>query len=86
MFREATPVGHNNLKTDWTDYRGWSWKTIPRRVDPNDVIDSSTEGFLEILSNVLVAQERSLSFTYGRPDASCSSFTLMYLVNAGQAG
>ena len=43
-----------------------------------NVIDSSTKGFLEILSNVLVAQERSLSFTYGRLDKSCSSFTLMY--------
>ena len=43
-----------------------------------NVIDSSTKGFLEILSNVLVAQERSLSFTYGRPDESCSSFALMY--------
>ena len=42
------------------------------------VIDSSTKGFLEILSNVLVAQERSLSFTYGKPDESRSSFTLMY--------
>ena len=38
-------------------------------------IGSSTKGFLEILSKVL---ERSLSFTYGRPDESCSSFTLMY--------
>ena len=54
-----------------------------------NVIDSSTKGFLEIFSNVLVAQERSLSFTNGRPDESCSSFTLMYfgiLVNRGQAG
>ena len=40
------------------------------------VIDSSTKGLLEILSNALVAQERSLSFTYGRPEKSCSSFTL----------
>ena len=36
------------------------------------------KGFLEIISNVLVAQKRSLSFTYGRPNESCSSFTLMY--------
>ena len=43
-----------------------------------NVIDLSTEEFLEILSNVPVAQERSLSLTYGRPDESCSSFTLMY--------
>ena len=45
---------------------------------PLNVIDSSTKGFLEILSNVLVAEERSLSFTYGRPDESISSFTLLY--------
>ena len=32
-----------------------------------NVIDSSTKGFLEIPSVVLVEQERSLSFTYGRP-------------------
>ena len=43
-----------------------------------NVIDSSTKGFLEILSNVLVAQERSLSFTYGRSDESCSRFVMMY--------
>ena len=41
-----------------------------------NVIDSSAKGFLEILSDVLVAQERSLSFTYERPDESCCS--LMY--------
>ena len=80
MFREVTPVGHSNLKTDRTDYRERCWKTIPRRVDTVEwnVIDSSTKGFLEILSNVLVAQKRSLSFTYGRPGESRSSFTLMY--------
>ena len=43
-----------------------------------DDTDSSTKGFAEILSKVLVARERSLSFTYGSPDESCSSFTLMY--------
>ena len=77
MLREVTLVGHSNLKTDRTDYRKQCWKTIPRRVDPVDVIDSSMKGFLEILSNVLFAQERSLSFMYGRPDESCSSFTPM---------
>ena len=34
--------------------------------------------FAEILSKVLVAREKSLYFTYGRPEESCSSFTLMY--------
>ena len=76
--REVTPVSHINLKTDRTDYRNRSWKTIPRRVDMFDVIDSSTKEFSEILSDALVAQERSLSFTYGRPEESCKSFTLMY--------
>ena len=42
-----------------------------------NVINFSTKGFLEILYNVLVAQERRLSFTYGMPDESCS-FALMY--------
>ena len=43
-----------------------------------DDIGSSTKGFTLMLSKVLVARERSLSLTYGRPDESCSSFTLMY--------
>ena len=43
-----------------------------------NIIDSSTKGFLEILSNVLAAQEKILPFTYGRPDESCSGFALMY--------
>ena len=50
------------------------------------VIDSSTKGFLEILSNVLVAPEISLYFTHGRPDKSCSSFTLMYFGKRKMAG
>ena len=41
-------------------------------------IDSSTRGFCAILSRDLVAQERSLSFTYGRPVDSCSSLEQMY--------
>ena len=44
-----------------------------------DDMDSSTKGFVEILSLVLVAREKSLSLTYARPDESCSSFTLMYV-------
>ena len=79
MFREVTPVSHSKLKTDRTGYRERCWKTIPRRVDPIEVMVSSTKEFLEILSNVLVSQERSLSFTYGRQEESCSSFTLMYI-------
>ena len=79
MFREVTPVGHSNLKTYRTDYRERCWKTIPHvGLTLLNVIDFSAKGFLEILSNVLVAQERSLSSTYGRPDESCSSFTLVY--------
>ena len=41
-------------------------------------IDSSTSGFCAILSRDLAAQERSLSFTYGRPVGSCSSLGQMY--------
>ena len=41
-------------------------------------IDSSTRGFCAILSRDLVAQERSLSFTFGRPVESCSSLEQMY--------
>ena len=41
-------------------------------------IDSSTRGFCAILSRDLVAQERSLSFTYGRPVESWSSLVQMY--------
>ena len=43
-----------------------------------NIINSSTKRSLEILSNVLIAEDRSLSFTFGRPDESCSSFTLIY--------
>ena len=41
-------------------------------------IDSPTRGFCAILSRDLAAQERSLSFTYGRPVESCSSLKQMY--------
>ena len=41
-------------------------------------IDSSTGGFSAILSRDLAAQERSLSFTYGRPVESWSSLVQMY--------
>ena len=41
-------------------------------------IDSSTGGFCAILSWDLVAQERSLSITYGRPVEACSSLEQMY--------
>ena len=43
-----------------------------------DDIDSSTRGFCAILSGDLVAHERSLSFTYGRPAESWSSLGQMY--------
>ena len=54
-------------------------KDLPDGLTLLDDFDSSTKGFSDILSKVLVARERSLSFTYGRPDESCSSFTLMYV-------
>ena len=43
-------------------------------------IHSSTRGFCAILSRDLVAQERSLSFNYGRPMESWSSLEQMYFV------
>ena len=78
VFREVTRMSHISLKTDRMDHRERCWKTIASRVDLLNVIDSPNKGFLEILSNILVAKERSLSLTYGRTDESCSSFTLMY--------
>ena len=41
-------------------------------------IDSSTRGFCAILSRDLEAQERSLSFKYGRPVESCSNLEQIY--------
>ena len=67
MFREVTPVTHVSLKTDWADYREQCWKKISGRdLTQLNVIDYSTKRFLEILSSVLVAKERSLSFTNGK--------------------
>ena len=43
-----------------------------------DDTDSSTKEFCAILSGDLAAQERSLSFTYGRPAESWSSLVQMY--------
>ena len=76
VFREVTPASHGNLKTDRADYR--ERKRFHAELTLLKVIASSTKGFLGILSDVPVAQERSLSFTYGRPEESCSSFTLIY--------
>ena len=78
MFREVTTVGHSNLKTYRTDCQEGVGKRSHAGLTLLNVIDSSTKGFLDILSNVLVAQQRILSFTYGRPDESCSSVTLIY--------
>ena len=69
MFRKVTPISHINLKTDRTNHKEQSWKTTPEGVTLLNAIDSSTEGFLE---------EENLSLTYGRPEKTCSSFTLMY--------
>ena len=41
-------------------------------------IASSTSGYCATLSRDLDAHERSLSFTYGRPEESWSSFGQMY--------
>ena len=78
MFRGVISACHINLKSYRTDYGERRRKTIPAGLTLLDGIDSSTKEFAEILSKVLGAQEKSLSFTYGRPEESCSSFTLMY--------
>ena len=49
MFREVTPPGHNDLYTERTYYRERCWKTIHAGLTLLNVIDSSTEGFVEIL-------------------------------------
>ena len=77
-LEKLPPLGHSNLKTCRTDYRKRCRKRSHAGLTLLNVIDFSTEGFLKIFSNVPVAQERSLSFTYGRPDESCGSFTQMY--------
>ena len=78
MFREVAPVNHISLKTDLTDYREGCWKMIPCRVDPVECYRLLHKRILGNPFQVLVVQERSLSFTYRRPDKSFSSFGLMY--------
>ena len=85
VFRGVTPVCNSNLKTYRTDYESGVGKRSHSGLTLLDDIDSSTKRFSEILSKVLVARERSLSFKYGRPDESFSSFTLMYFGKRGQA-
>ena len=58
-------------------------ETVPSRIEKRshaglDDIDSSTREFCAILSRVLDAHGRSLSFTYGRPEESESSLAQMY--------
>ena len=75
MFRGLTPVNHISLKTD---YRERCWKTTSRRVDPVACYRLLYQRIIGNPFQVLVAQERSLSFAYGRSDESFSSFALMY--------
>ena len=74
MFREVTPVGHSNLRLT----RRITESGVGKQSHAGLTLLNVTDSFLEILSNVLVAQERSLSSTYGRPDESRSGSTLMY--------
>ena len=78
MFREVAPVSHSNLKTDRTDYGERCWKGSHAGLTLLNVKLALLLKLLKILFNVLVTQERSLSFTYGRPEESCGSITLMY--------
>ena len=45
-----------------------------------DDISSYTRGFCAILSRDLAAQERTLPFTYGRPEESWSNSAQIYFV------
>ena len=78
MFSEVTPVSHSDLRLTGRTIEGGVGKRSHVGLTLLNVIDSSTKRFLEIPSNELVAQERNLSFTYGRPNESCGSVTLMY--------
>ena len=78
MVKGVIPGCHNNLRLTGRITESGVGKRSHAGLTLLDDIDSSTKGFAEILSKVLVAREKSLSFTYGRPEESCSSFTLMY--------
>ena len=78
MCREVTPVSHSNLRLTRQITESGIGKRSHAELTLLNVIDSSTKAFLEILSDVPVAQERSLPFMYGGPKKSCSSFTPMY--------
>ena len=71
---EVTPIGRVYLKT----YRDSVGNRSQAGLSLLDNIDSSTRGFCAVLSGDLVAHERSLSFTYGRPAESWSSLGQMY--------
>ena len=58
MFREVTPVGHSSLRLTGQTSESGVAKRAHAGLTLLNVIDSSTEGFLEILSDVPVAQER----------------------------
>ena len=79
MFWEVTPVYRVELKI----YRRTTDNGVGKRSQAGlclfEHIASSAGGFRTILSRALDAHERSLSFTYGKPEESC------ILVNEGQA-
>ena len=72
------PVNQVNLRTYRTDHNNGVGKRSQAGLSLLEDIDSSTRGFCAILSGDLVAQERRVSFTYGRPVESCSSLEQMY--------
>ena len=81
LFRSvgrSPPIACVKLKTYRTDYRQWRWEMVQAGLNLLEDIDSSTRGFCAILSSDLVAHERSLSFTYGRPEESWSSLEEMH--------
>ena len=77
-FWQVTPVNHVNLRLTGRTTDNGVGKRSQAGLSLLEDIDSSTTGFCAILSRDLVTQERSLSFTYGRPVESCSSLEQMY--------
>ena len=61
MFGGVAPVGHIGLGAGRMDCGERCWKAIPSGVGLLSVIGSSTGGFLEVLSGVLVAREGQTS-------------------------
>ena len=70
LFGEVTPIGHVYLRLTGQTTDNGIGKRSYAGLSVLEDIDFFTRGFCAILSRDLVAHERSLSFTYGRPTES----------------